>query len=104
MRRMAEQEASSAVAESRKAAETRRPLRVASYNIHSCRGLRGRCSPARIAAVIEELDADIVALQEIKAHRRRAHAQTQFAFFNELPGWHITPELGRAACWDRGVP
>jgi endonuclease/exonuclease/phosphatase family metal-dependent hydrolase len=40
------------------------PLRVATYNVHGCTGVDGRHDPARIAAVIEELDADIVALQE----------------------------------------
>jgi endonuclease/exonuclease/phosphatase family metal-dependent hydrolase len=41
-----------------------RPIRVATYNVHACVGPDGRHDPARVAAVIEELDADIVALQE----------------------------------------
>lgn len=41
-----------------------RRLRVATYNVHSCVGTDGREDPGRIAAVIRELDADIVALQE----------------------------------------
>jgi endonuclease/exonuclease/phosphatase family metal-dependent hydrolase len=40
-------------------------IRVATYNVHKCRGLDRRTNPARIAAVIEELDADVVAIQEI---------------------------------------
>ena len=40
-------------------------LRVATYNIHRCRGLDGRTRPERIAAVIAGIDADIVALQEV---------------------------------------
>ena len=40
-------------------------IRVATYNIHKCRGLDRRISPHRIAAVIRELDADVVALQEV---------------------------------------
>jgi len=43
----------------------RKTLRVATYNIHKCKGLDRRTRPERIAAVIEELDADIVALQEV---------------------------------------
>ncbi len=39
-------------------------LVVASYNIHKCVGTDGRFEPARIAAVIAELDADVVAIQE----------------------------------------
>ncbi len=39
-------------------------ITVASYNIHKCVGTDGRFDPARIAAVIAELDADVVAIQE----------------------------------------
>ena len=42
-----------------------RLLRIATYNIHRCRGLDGRTNPARIASVIRAVDADIVALQEV---------------------------------------
>lgn len=41
---------------------------VATYNIHACIGADGRFDPARIAAVIRELDADIIALQEVEHH------------------------------------
>ena len=40
-------------------------LRIATYNIHKCRGLDSRTSPARIISIIQELDADIVCLQEV---------------------------------------
>jgi endonuclease/exonuclease/phosphatase family metal-dependent hydrolase len=40
------------------------PLRVATYNVHECVGNDGRHDPDRIAKVVTELDADIVALQE----------------------------------------
>ncbi|HET9180227.1 MAG TPA: endonuclease/exonuclease/phosphatase family protein [Terriglobia bacterium] len=40
-------------------------LRVATYNIHKCRGLDQRVRPRRIAQVLREIDADIVALQEV---------------------------------------
>jgi endonuclease/exonuclease/phosphatase family metal-dependent hydrolase len=40
-------------------------LRIASYNIHACIGCDGRQDPARVAAVIEELDCDTVGLQEV---------------------------------------
>ncbi|MBR0654425.1 endonuclease/exonuclease/phosphatase family protein [Plastoroseomonas arctica] len=46
-------------------------LVVASYNIHRCIGVDRRFDPVRVAAVIEELGADIVALQE--ADRRFGH-------------------------------
>jgi len=40
-------------------------LRIATYNIHRCRGLDGRTRPARIIAVLSSIDADVVALQEV---------------------------------------
>ena len=40
-------------------------LRIATYNIHRCRGLDGRTNTARIAEVIRAIDADVVALQEV---------------------------------------
>jgi len=39
-------------------------MRVATYNVHACIGTDGRHDPERVATVIAELDADIVALQE----------------------------------------
>ena len=41
-----------------------RILRVATYNVHACVGTDRRHDPDRVAAVVGELDADIVALQE----------------------------------------
>ncbi len=40
-------------------------IRVATYNIHKCRGLDGRVRPGRIVDVLREIDADIIALQEV---------------------------------------
>jgi endonuclease/exonuclease/phosphatase family metal-dependent hydrolase len=40
-------------------------LRVATYNVHKCRGWDGRTRPERIARVLDELRADVVALQEV---------------------------------------
>jgi endonuclease/exonuclease/phosphatase family metal-dependent hydrolase len=42
-----------------------RTLRVATYNIHRCRGLDGRTNPARIADVIRAIEPDVIALQEV---------------------------------------
>jgi len=39
-------------------------VRIATYNVHACVGRDGRHDPSRVSAVIAELDADIVALQE----------------------------------------
>jgi endonuclease/exonuclease/phosphatase family metal-dependent hydrolase len=40
-------------------------MKVASYNIHKCRGTDGRTRPERILEVLKELDADLIALQEV---------------------------------------
>lgn len=40
-------------------------LRVVTYNIHRCRGLDRRVRPDRIADVLREVDADVIALQEV---------------------------------------
>jgi endonuclease/exonuclease/phosphatase family metal-dependent hydrolase len=39
-------------------------LRVATYNVHACVGTDRRHDPNRVASVVGELDADVVALQE----------------------------------------
>lgn len=44
-------------------------LRVATYNVHKCRGMDGRRSERRIADVLGEVHADIVGLQEVLGHQ-----------------------------------
>jgi endonuclease/exonuclease/phosphatase family metal-dependent hydrolase len=39
-------------------------LRIATYNVHSGKGIDGRFRPERVSAVIAELRADVIALQE----------------------------------------
>jgi len=39
-------------------------LRVATYNVHGGKGIDGRFRPERVSAVIAELRADVIALQE----------------------------------------
>jgi endonuclease/exonuclease/phosphatase family metal-dependent hydrolase len=40
-------------------------MRIATYNIHRAIGSDGKQSPERIVAVLDELNADVVALQEV---------------------------------------
>ena len=40
-------------------------MKIASYNIHKCRGMDGRYRPDRITRVIAEIGADVIAIQEI---------------------------------------
>jgi endonuclease/exonuclease/phosphatase family metal-dependent hydrolase len=62
-------------------------LRVATYNIHKCRGLDQRVRPARIAEVLDELDADIVALQEVVGRGGRSN-DDQARYVAEALGYH----------------
>lgn len=43
-------------------------LSLATYNIHACVGTDGRFMPERTAQVLREMDADVVALQEVEHH------------------------------------
>ncbi|MGH7257940.1 MAG: endonuclease/exonuclease/phosphatase family protein [Nitrospiraceae bacterium] len=40
-------------------------LALATYNVHRCIGTDGRYDPGRVVAVLKELDADVIALQEL---------------------------------------
>jgi endonuclease/exonuclease/phosphatase family metal-dependent hydrolase len=62
-------------------------LRVATYNIHKCRGLDQRVRPHRIARVLGELDADIVALQEVVGHGGHSSGD-QARYVAEALGYH----------------
>lgn len=52
-------------------------ITVASYNVHSCVGLDRVLAPERILQVLAEIDADVIALQELGS--RRPGAEDQFA-------------------------
>ena len=41
------------------------PLTIATYNIHGAVGTDGRFMPTRVAAVLREMNTDIIALQEV---------------------------------------
>ena len=68
-----------------------RTLRVATYNIHRCRGLDGRTNPARVAEVIRNIDADVVALQEVigASQTSPGHAEELGAMLGM--GWVMAP-------------
>ena len=65
-------------------------FRIATYNVHRCRGLDGRTRPERIAAVLRAIDADIVALQEVVGvgPRSGGHAEALGAALGM--GWVMT--------------
>jgi len=58
---------------------------VATYNIHGCVGRDGNFDPARILDVLRELDADVIALQELRW--RSEEARHVLAEFGESLGF-----------------
>lgn len=83
---------------------------IASYNVHKCVGTDGKFAPARVADVVAEIDADIVALQEadqrhgsrrglldLDALARRTDLVPLFRPANEAShGWHGNLILARS--------
>jgi endonuclease/exonuclease/phosphatase family metal-dependent hydrolase len=66
-------------------------VRVATYNVHRCRGMDARTLPQRIAAVLAGLDADVVALQEVVgASQRRAGQAAELGALLGM-GWVMAP-------------
>lgn len=64
-------------------------LRVMTYNTHSCGGMDGRVSPRRIARIIRQQGADIVALQELDLGRSRSRGEDQATLVAEALGYHV---------------
>ena len=58
-------------------------IRIVTYNIHKCCGLDRRVSPARIVEVLREIDADIIALQEVVCIANGTREYDQARFFAE---------------------
>ena len=65
---------------------------VASYNIHGCVGSDGRLDSQRIAAVLRDLDADVIGLQEVGAHTTRGEVVEQLEYLAGCLG--LTPLAG----------
>jgi len=76
-------------------------LRVVTYNIHKCRGLDRRVRPARIVEVLSEIDADIVALQEVVSVRGGAREKDQARFISE--GMGMTYAVGGTRIHNGGI-
>jgi endonuclease/exonuclease/phosphatase family metal-dependent hydrolase len=71
--------------------QTRPTIRIATYNVHRCRGIDGRTRPERIAAVLRTIDADVIALQEVvgAGPKGRGHAEDLGAALGM--GWVMSP-------------
>lgn len=55
-------------------------IRIATYNIHKGRGIDGRVRIERVARVLAEVHADIVALQEVVSHERKRPEDHQASY------------------------
>jgi endonuclease/exonuclease/phosphatase family metal-dependent hydrolase len=77
-----------------KLAESGPRLVVATYNVHTCVGVDRRYDPARVAAVLRELKADIIGLQEVGAKRIGQRAAEQWRVLAEATGLNAITGLG----------
>ncbi|HEX2328692.1 MAG TPA: endonuclease/exonuclease/phosphatase family protein [Candidatus Angelobacter sp.] len=62
-------------------------FRIATYNTHKCRGMDGRIRPHRVAQVLQELDADVIALQEIMSLDGGRREQNQAQYLADAVGF-----------------
>jgi len=62
-------------------------IRIATYNVHRCRGMDRRVSVARIADVVARLDADVVAVQEVLRAEDGPATADQVAFLADSLGY-----------------
>jgi endonuclease/exonuclease/phosphatase family metal-dependent hydrolase len=68
-------------------------LRIVTYNVHRCRGIDNREKPARIVEVLREIDADVIALQEVLSITGKTREKDQAGFIAEELGInHVTGE------------
>jgi endonuclease/exonuclease/phosphatase family metal-dependent hydrolase len=66
-------------------------LVVASYNVHRCVGLDGRHDPDRVADVIRDLEADVVALQELDSRYHIEDGLDQIVYLAATTGYEAIP-------------
>jgi endonuclease/exonuclease/phosphatase family metal-dependent hydrolase len=66
-------------------------LRVATYNIHRARGMDRRVMPARIADVLREIEADVIALQEVVGAGPSGSGQAEEIGAALGMGWVMSP-------------
>ena len=69
-------------------------LTFASYNIHKAVGIDGRFDPDRIIAVLRELDADVIALQEADRRFGERESVLPKALLDDTP-WRAAPVARR---------
>jgi endonuclease/exonuclease/phosphatase family metal-dependent hydrolase len=73
------------------------PFRIATYNTHKCRGLDGRIRRLRVAQVLRELEADVIALQEVASLSGGRREQNQAQYLADAVGFHF--HVGETRKW-----
>src|SRR5712691_11443689 len=104
----------------------RTPLRIVTYNIHRCRGMDRRTKPERIARVLRDIGADVIALQEVIGPGPHGHSHIEEIGAAVGMGWvmasareirshqfgnvvlsrfpithHVQHDLSWKTCWER---
>src|SRR5215469_17816550 len=64
-------------------------FRIATYNTHKCRGMDGRIRPHRVAQVLGELGADVIALQEVVSLSGARREQNQAQYLADTVGFEF---------------
>jgi endonuclease/exonuclease/phosphatase family metal-dependent hydrolase len=64
-------------------------FRVVTYNTHKCRGMDGRIRPLRVAEVLRQLDADVIALQEVVSLSGGKREQNQAQYLADAVGFEF---------------
>ena len=64
-------------------------MRIATYNIHKCRGMDGRVRPERIGQVLQRINADVIALQEVLSVPGKEPQCDQARFLAEVLRMHF---------------
>lgn len=82
-------------------AQDRIELRVMTYNIHHGEGIDGKLDLERIAAVINSVAPDFVALQEVDNQTERTNKVDQVKVLSELTGLHYA--YGKALDFQGGA-
>jgi endonuclease/exonuclease/phosphatase family metal-dependent hydrolase len=68
-------------------------IRLVSYNVHRCVGSDRLCDPGRVASVLREIDADVIALQELDASHWFADGVDQLSVLAEETGFAAVPGI-----------
>lgn len=71
-------------------------FRVVTYNVHKCVGIDRRLNPARIVDVLKEIDADLIALQEVLCIQGRKSEDDQAHFIARELGFNYCMGHNRA--------